>query len=177
MRSTPWDRHLSQASTSYLVSSLSVLSSLLHLPIHVSKAQISKHFNVPSICGIFIESTIIRPDTNTQSSPWTPITRSDHDRYDAQTRTIKSVRQCIQRLCALTTELLGPICIPVQVCLADSRSRSFDSLDEVLNAEWGLQKLIRFNIGPCHLNCPLVSRRAWRQFLHPVDRDLGPFCQ
>lgn len=61
-------------------------------------------------------------------------------------------------LSTLTTKLCRPFGVVLEILSTDCRPRSLDRLDKVLDHEWRLQELIRVDIHPSHLCCPLVAR-------------------
>lgn len=73
---------------------------------------------------------------------------------------------------AFATKLLGPLRVPCKILLTDSRPRVLNRLDEVLQHEWGLQKLFCFDAEPSHLSCAGIAWRAWSKLLDTLDNNL-----
>lgn len=74
--------------------------------------------------------------------------------------------------CAFATKLLGPLRVPCKILLTDSRPGVLNRLDEVLQHEWGLQKLLSFDAKPSHLNCTGIAWRAGSKLLDTLDDNL-----
>lgn len=68
----------------------------------------------------------------------------------------RSVRRI--RSGAFTAEFLGPVGVPREILSANGGPRVLDCLDEILQSERWLQKLICIDVEPAHFLC---ARIAW----------------